>query len=263
MRAERCDFGAALAAGLCVACALPAGAAEPPALDAARAAYSEGRFVEAAELAAALETVEGYVLAAEALAIYGHYVAAADAKKPAFDRAVQWAREAIRRAPRHPEAHLQLAHALGRYVQTLATADVLAGGYPKKLRGILETALQLAPEMAAAHVSLASWHAEARSQGGIMAGVLFGASAEQARTHYARALELAGDEPIMRIEYALGLLALDRRAHRAQARALLRQALDMPARNAYDRILHEQAAAQLAELDAPPPPSRHPGRLGQ
>ena len=262
MRAERCDFGPALAAGLCLACVLPV-AAEPPPLDAARTAYSEGRFVEAAELAAALGTVEGYVLAAESLAIHGHYVADAGAKKPWFDRAVQWAREAVRRAPDNPEAHLQLAHALGRYVQTLETTEVMAGGYPKELRGILETALQLAPDMFAAHLSFASWHAEARAQGGFMAGVLFGASIEKAKAHYARALELAGDEPVARVEYALGLLAMDRHAHREQARALLKQVLEMPARDAHDRILHEQAAAQLAELDAPPPPPRHPGRLGQ
>ena len=50
---------------------LLAGAARAHSVEAARAAYAEGRFIHAAELAASLETSEGYALAARSLAIYG------------------------------------------------------------------------------------------------------------------------------------------------------------------------------------------------
>ena len=54
---------------------LLAGAARAQSVEAARAAYAEGRFIHAAELAASLETSEGYALATSSLAIYSYYIA--------------------------------------------------------------------------------------------------------------------------------------------------------------------------------------------
>ena len=52
---------------------LLAGAARAQSVEAARAAYAEGRFIHAAELAASLKTSEGYALAARSLAVYTSY----------------------------------------------------------------------------------------------------------------------------------------------------------------------------------------------
>ena len=60
---------------------LPAGAAAAQSIDAARAAQAEGRFLEAAEFGEALDSSEGYALAAEALAIHSYYIAAGDEKE--------------------------------------------------------------------------------------------------------------------------------------------------------------------------------------
>lgn len=72
------------------------GAASGQSMDAARTALSEGRFLEAAEIGEALNTSDGYALAAEALAIHGHYLAAEDTRTELLDRAMQVGQEAIR-----------------------------------------------------------------------------------------------------------------------------------------------------------------------
>lgn len=225
-----------------------AGAASGQSIEAARTALSEGRFVEAAEIAEALNTSGGYALAAEALAIHGHYLAAEDTKAELLDRAMQLGQEAIRKDPENPAAHLQHAHAMGRYTQAVGTLRVKRE-YAGRVRAALERALFLKPGLAEAHLSLGAWHAEAIGGGGFMARVLFGASGNEARAHYEAALELAPDAKIVHAEYALGLLLLDRRRHLEEARSLLERARELSARDAHDRIVHDRVIANLAELD--------------
>ena len=227
---------------------LSAGAASGQSIEAARTALSEGRFVEAAEIGEALDTSAGYALAAEALAIHGHYLAAEDAKAELLDRAMQMGQQAIRKDPDNPAAHLQHAHAMGRYTQAVGTLRVKRE-YAGRVRAALERALFLKPGLAEAHLSLGAWHAEAIRGGGFMARVLFGASGSEARAHYNAALELAPDAKIVHAEYALGLLFLDRRRHLEEARVLLERASELPSRDAHDRIVHDRVIANLAELD--------------
>ena len=217
-------------------------------MDAARASLSEGRFVEAAEIGEALNTSEGYALAAEALAIHGHYLAAEETKAELLARAMKFGQEAIRRDSENPAAHLQHAHAMGRYTQAVGTLNVKRE-YAGQVRAALERALLLEPGLAEAHLSLGAWHAEAIRGGGFMARVLFGASGNDALAHYGAALELAPDAKIVHAEYALGLLLLDRRRHLEEARSLLERARELPARDAHDRIVHDRVVAKLAELD--------------
>ena len=225
-----------------------AGAASAQSIEAARTALSEGRFVEAAKLGEALNTSDGYALAAEALAIHGHYLAAEDTKAELLDRAMQLGQEAIREDSENPAAHLQHAHAMGRYTQAVGTLKVKRE-YAGQVRAALERALILEPGLAEAHLSLGAWHAEAIRGGGFMARMLFGASGNDAIAHYGAALELAPDAKIVHAEYALGLLLLDRRRHLEEARSLLERARELPARDAHDRIVHDRVIARLAELD--------------
>ena len=250
---------------LTIACAaLLASAANAQSIEAARAAFAEGRFVEAAELAETLKTSEGYAFAAQSLAIHGYHLAKDDEKQVLLGQAAQLAEQAVRLDPRNPEAYLQLAHALGRYTQTVALAVALDQGYPEKVRKALEEALRIEPDMASAHFSLGSWHAEARHRGGFMAGILYGASPDEALVHFERALELAPRDKLALFQYAYGLLLLDRNSNHAQARDLLARAVEVPSKDAYDRITHESAVELLEDLEAhPPEPPRHPGRLGQ
>ena len=106
----------------------------------------------------------------------------------------------------------------------------------------------LAPDMAAAHLSFAAWHAGAASTAGFIAGLLYGANEEDALAHFERALELAPQEKIALLEYALGLLSLDAIGNREQARDLLERAIRLPQKDAHDRIVHRKAVERLAQL---------------
>ena len=230
------------------ACLLLFGAAAAQSLEAARAAQDEGRFLEAARLGEALGTSDGYALAAESLAIHGYYIAGEPEKEVLFERAMGLAEEAIRLDPANSEAHLQSAHSMGRYAQTIGAVKALARGYAEKVRKAIENALARDPEMAGAHLSLATWHAEIINGAGLAARVVFGASRKRALSHYERALELAPDEKLAYLEYALGLLLLKKKDRR-KAKDLLARAVETPSKNAYDRLLHELAVEKLAALD--------------
>ena len=215
----------------------------------ARVAHAEGRFVEAAELGAALKTSEGYALAAKALSLQGYVVAKDKDKQGLFQRAVELGEEAVRLDPANPEAHIQLAHARGRYAQTIGFLQAVTGGYATKVRESVEEALRLDPEKAAGHLSLATWHAEIVYAAGGMAGFLYGATEKKARHHYARALELVPDAKVVCVEYAYGLLLLDEEGNREEARRLLERAIKKPSKDAVDRFYHKRAVARLATLD--------------
>ena len=250
---------------LIIACAFPpVGAAEARSLEAARVAFGEGQFAKASELAEEVNTSDGYALAAHSLAVHGYHIAKDDEKQALFKRAMELAEKAVRLDPQNPEAHLQLAHALGRYAQSISIVEALDKDYPGKVREALEEALRLKPDMAAAHLSLGSWHAEARHSGGIIAGALFGASKKDALGHLQRALELAPDDKLTLYLYAHGLLLLDRSSNYDRARELLARAIRIPSKDAYYRITHELATGLLEDLEAhPPEPPWNPSRLGQ
>lgn len=234
---------------LTIACALllsfPAGAQTTEEM---RAVYAEGRFVQAAELGVALKTSDSYALAAQSLAMQGHFFAKGEEKKALFQRAVELAEEAVRLDPANPEAHIQLAHTTGRYGQALGFLQAVAGGYATKVRESIEEALRLDPDKAAGHLSMATWHAEIVNAAGPMAGFLYGASARKARRHYDRTLELMPDAKVVCVEYAFGLLLMDEEGNREEARGLLERSLKKPSKDAVDRLYHKKAVARLAAL---------------
>ena len=74
-------------------------------IDQARAAFEEGRFLEAADLAESLETSAGYALATQSLAVYGHYVAQEEDRIGFLNRAMELGEAAVRADSTNPEAH--------------------------------------------------------------------------------------------------------------------------------------------------------------
>lgn len=217
---------------------------------AARAAFDEGRYLETAELAEALGTSDGLALAAEALAVYGHFVAPEGEQVPILERANQLAAQAVALDETSAEAKFQLSHAMARYAQSIGPAKALRQGYVGRSRESIEAVLELDPDMAAARLSLASWHADVVAGVGRLLGrTVYGATVAAAIENYERTLELAPDEKVAHYEFGRGLAAIGGRKHRDRARSLLARAVELPAGNHFDGLIHERALAELAALD--------------
>ena len=165
-------------------------------IDAARTAYVEGRFLEAAELAEALGTSEGFALASRSLTIRAYYISRGDEKDALFERALTLAQEAIRSDPGNPEAYIQSARVMGRHGQTIGVLESTTKGYAEKIRETVEKALRLSPKMPEAHLSMGMWHAEVVSSlGSFMADIMFGADEDEA---IERAQAFSGDFGLIR-----------------------------------------------------------------
>lgn len=229
--------------------ALVAVGASAQSIDSARAAFEEGRFLEAADLAEALGTSGGYALAAQSLAVYGHYVAARDDRTGFLERAMKLGEEAVRADSTNHEAYYQSAHAVGRYAQNVGTVTALRRGLAGRVRGLLEAALAIDPDFAEAHMAFGGWHAGI-ARAGRVARFLYKGNRENAVVHYERALELAPDSKVVLLEYALRLPELDREGGRERAGELLSKAAELPARDAFEEFIQQAVLEALTELES-------------
>ncbi len=237
---------------LVLVCASPlTGASGIQSIGEAQKAYAEGRFIDAARIGEILGTSEGFALAAESLSIHAHYFARDDEKDELLERANGLAKEAIVSDPDNAQAHLQLAHTIGRRAQAIGAFRAAGRGYAEKIRESTENALRIDPDLAAAHLSLGRWHAElVGALGSFMARILYRARIKDAIASFERALALAPDSKAGPLEYALGMLALDEVKYRDRARDMLKRTIGIPAKDAYGRILHAKAVERLKSLDA-------------
>ena len=229
---------------LCVA----ANCAIAQSIEAARAAFDEGRFLEAAEIAGGLGTAQALTLANLSLVTYGYYLAEDDDEQGFYLRAMALGEQAVELDAGDAESNLRWAQAMGRYAQTIGNMRALREGYGGRIREGIEGALAFDPELAMAHISLAAWHAEG-VKAGFVARTVLGASRKKAREHYERGLELGPDQKDVVFEYARGLVVLDERKNREKARAMYLRAREIPALNASDRLLDERTLRKLAKLD--------------
>jgi len=228
---------------------LPANAAADS-IETAQAAYDEGRFIEAAEIAEALGTAPGLTLANLSLVTHGYYVAEDAEKQGLYERAMALGESAVDLDPNDAEATLRWGHAMGRYTQTVGSVKAFRQGYAGRIREAFEAAPAIDPDLAEAHISVGAWHVEGIKDGGFMARVTFGASKQIGAEHYERGLELDPEAKVVVYEYARGLLMLNERKNRARAREMYERALDIPPTNAASRLLDEKILRKIAKLDS-------------
>ena len=142
-----------------------------------------------------------------------------------LESAIERGEQAVAELPDHPNAHYTLALVLGRYSQRISILKALAAGLAGRVKAHLERTLLLEPHHAEAHVAFGLYHAEIVGKlGSLAASLTYGASAASALEHFRRALALAPSSPIIRMEYAHGLMLLDAARHRPQAEELYAQA---------------------------------------
>ena len=134
-------------------------------IDDAKTAYSDGLFVEAADLAETLETSEGFALAAQSLAVYAYFEATEEEWEEVVERAMRMGEEAVKADPNNPDAHYQSAHAVGRYAQGMSAWTALRQGLAGKIRDLLEATIAFDPDYVDAILALGGWHADIAVEG--------------------------------------------------------------------------------------------------
>ena len=142
-----------------------------------------------------------------------------------LEAAIARGEQAVAGLPDHANAHYTLALVLGRYSQRISILKALAAGLAGRVREHLERTLSLEPRHAEAHLAFGLYHAEIVGKlGSLAAGLTYGATTSAAIGHFRQALTLAPSSPIIRMEYAHGLLLLDAGHHAREAEELYAQA---------------------------------------
>ncbi len=227
---------------------LQVGVAHAKTIDEAKAAYAQGRFAEAARISESLGTSQGFAFSAKSLSVHAHYIARKGKKKELLERAVELAKKAVLSDPGNADAHLQLARAIGRRAETVGVFE--AAGEAEKIRESTENALRINPKLTAAHLSLGRWHSElVGAMGSLLARSVYGARKKDAIASFERAVALSPNAKDVPLQYALGLLALDDFRYRDKVQGLLKRSIGLPAKDAYERILHAEAVETLKSLD--------------
>jgi len=228
---------------------LHAGDAEPLPKDdevlAAWARFHAGDFQRAHEVGLKAGGA-GITVANKAQSIYANYLERSEKTKLAmFQEVVARAGAQIAAEPDNPNAHYWLAYALGRYVQGLSVAKALAQGLGARVRLAFETAIELAPRHADAHIGLGTFHAEVIDKLGTLLGETQGADAATGLKMFRRALKLNPTSAIAMTEYANGLVMIEGDRRMKQAEALYAKAAECKPADAMERLDVELAKAEL------------------
>jgi tetratricopeptide (TPR) repeat protein len=214
---------------------------------AAWALYHAGEFQKAVE-AGLKAGGAGITLANKAQCIYANYLEKSEKTKLALFLEVAERAEAQAAAePKNANAHYLLAYAVGRYSQGISVAKALTQGLGAKVKTALETAIQLQPKHADAHIALGTFHAEVIDKVGSLLGRTQGASKDAGLTAFKTAIKLNPASAIAMVEYANGLVMLDGDKKMKEAEKLYADAANCDPMDAMERLDVEMAKSELED----------------
>lgn len=215
---------------------------------AARAAYHEGNFIAAAEIAEANGSAAALTFAARAR-IADAITRDEGLCAPCLQRAETTARAAIDAAPPatpqvRASAHTQLAIAIGFRGRLFSALDAQSEGFAEQGRMAIDRALELDPLNSWAQAALGGWHLEiVHRAGGTLASMLYDASEEEGLKQFRAALAQERGNLLMHYHYALSILALDPDRFRDEALLALEAAANDPNVDALTAFTRKRARA--------------------
>lgn len=208
--------------------------------------YHAGRF-ERATQAGLQAGMAGAALVNKAACMHAVYLADEAERRARLLEVAARSERQQREQPESAAAFYWHAYALGRHSQDISVLKALTQGVAGKVKASLDSALQLAPRHADAHIALGVYHAEVIDKvGALVASLTYGASRDAALRHFGWALELNPDSAIARIEYARALVMLDGRRRAGEALAMCEQAAASIPHDATERLDVERARQELA-----------------
>ncbi len=215
----------------------------------ALADYQAGKWREAADAASRLHDPDNLAFAARSLLASALLTPTNRTRAADIVQARQFAEAALISQPRHIEARLQLATALGLQARAGSPVRAFAAGLPQRVRRLLDGVLKDAPTQAWAFALLGGWHLEGLRIGGEAARAMLGVNLAAGKVAFARAMRLDPSIAATPFYFAASLLALNPSANATEARALLVRAQDTPMRDAFQSEVKSRASALIGALD--------------
>jgi hypothetical protein len=211
-------------------------------------AFHAGEFEKAKKLGVAAGGA-GITCANKAQAIYANYLEDDEDKALAhFDEVAKRCEAQQAAEPKNANAFYWHAYALGRYSQGISITKALAQGLGGKVKDSLTTAIKLAPAHADAHIALGAYHAEIIDKvGALIGGMTYGAKRDTGIAMFKKAMELAPQSAIARIEYANGVVLLDGKKGLKLGEQLYAEAAECEAVDAMERLDVEMAKSELED----------------
>jgi hypothetical protein len=211
-------------------------------------AFHAGEFEKAKKLGLAAGGA-GITCANKAQAIYANYLEDDEDKALAhFDEVAKRCEAQQATEPKNANAYYWHAYALGRYSQGISITKALAQGLGGKVKDSLTTAIKLAPTHADAHIALGAYHAEIIDKvGALIGGMTYGAKRDTGVAMFKKAMELAPESAIARIEYANGVVLLDGKKGLKLGEQLYAEAAECDALDAMERLDVEMAKSELED----------------
>lgn len=235
---------------ICVALALWSDAAFADPMAGALARYRAGAFVQAANYAGQLETGPASALAARALLVEAAHRATGERAAALLEEALGYTADALKRDPRNIEAMLYRVIGLGYRSRKAGNFEAHRAGWGKEAKALWERAELLDPEDAWVHAVKCGWHAEVADEAGsILASIVYGASPKRAIEACRRAVQLAPNDPVVRVEFARSMLRLSIRKYAEEASHQLRVATTLQARDIFQQLIVAQGRALLEALE--------------
>lgn len=212
-------------------------------------AYHEGRYLDAYTLGQE-QGGEGLIVAAFAATMSAHFLHfEADKKLALLELAMKTADQGVLSCPHNANSYYILALAQGRYSQFISVVEALQKGFGGKMKSNLKKALELEPEHAEAHLAYAAWNAEIVDKvGGLLGGLTYAASKDNAKKHFDKAVKLAPKVPIVYLEKANGLILMTGRSAKKEAHKLIETALALTPMDAMQWLDREKAREMLQVL---------------
>lgn len=190
----------------------------------------------------------GVTVANKAQSIYANYLEKSEkVKLELFLEVAQRAEAQAAADPKNANAHYLMAYALGRYSQGISVAKALTQGLGSKVKAALETAIQLSPKHADAHIALGAFHAEVIDKVGKLLGKTQGADTATGLKMFQTALKLNPGSAIAMVEYANGLVMLEGEKKMKEATQLYERAAACEPMDAMERLDVEMAKEELED----------------
>lgn len=206
----------------------------------AEKAYIQGDYTRAVELGRALESADGYALAARANLVIAAYLEK-DRERALLilQDALEDASKAVERDPQHIEGQLQKAIAMG-YQARINRSTSLA----KETRDLIDKVLSQEPNHDYALATLGGWHGESvATVGRFLARIGTGARKSGFTDAFEAAMQADPDNAATRAYYARLLLDIGGKKFQARAAEVLDEAIRTPPRNAFEVMMQMQAIA--------------------